>query len=126
MDKMKIGMIGGSLFLGKALMSLAVMKLSDYFGRKPISLCSFLGLIIFQIGLILSTNYHLTVGLMFGLGCCISSTTCVSYIYVCELLSPSQFYTYNLVWVVSDGVCNCIAILSYMYIDNDYLWIAIV
>lgn len=116
-------MLGSPLFFGFALFSLIGSKLADWYGRKPITICSYLGVLLFTTGLLLSENIDLTSGLMFALGTTIPGIIAVSYVYTSELLSLEQQYTFDRLWVFFDGFANIIAVLGYMFITNNYYFI---
>jgi hypothetical protein len=63
---------------------------------------------------------------MFGLGFSIIGILSFSYVYICEMLSPDQMFTFNLVWPMMDGVANSVAVICYMYVANNYFYITAV
>lgn len=81
-----IGLLGSMQFVGWAISAAITPRLSDIYGRKPIFLASMALQLISLIGIYISRNVYVTIGIIFFFGMGGVGRSSISYLYMQEFL----------------------------------------
>ena len=87
---MAIVLLGSIIFVGWMLASLLLPNLSDRYGRKWIVLGAMSLNVFVMTGLMYSTNFYITVGLLFWVGVISSARMTCAYIWLLEYVSEED------------------------------------
>ena len=104
-----IGLLGSMNFAGWMCSSLFIPRMGDIYGRKWPFISSLFVAALTYVGIIMSTDIRLTIGLMFIYGACCAGRYSTCYVYLSELMpanyrtltcSATQFIeASNLIWL---------------------------
>jgi MFS family permease len=115
--------MGSMQFVGWAISAGITPRLSDIHGRKPIFLISMGLQLIALIGIYISRNVWLTIGLIFVFGTGGVGRSSISYLYMQELLPKEKQTLVGTILQLNNGVVAIYCVIYYWFISN--WWIPI-
>lgn len=85
-DKFKIGLLGGSFFVGWVLSLLCIGKLADNYGRKWVFRASMCATLALYVSVYFCNDVDVMIAILLGLGMATSGRCSIGYLYMVEFV----------------------------------------
>lgn len=109
-------------FAGWTVSCIFIPRLADIYGRKWPLLASASASFAFYLGLILSRNLNLSIGLLFFMGCCCTGKVGTSYVLLLELVPARSVTFIGTIVMFLDGSTMIWISLYFRYVSKEWLY----
>jgi MFS family permease len=124
-SKAQLGLIGSMQFIGWAISSFIIPRLSDIYGRKWPYIASMILQLLAMIATFFSTSIEVTTAIMFFLGFSGVGRCSISFLYLMELLPQEKGTFYGTIVQMNNNMAYIYVALYFWLISIDWRWLEV-